>query len=116
VLGISVLMVSHVLYPVVPKFSIRTRKGMVTIALFVTAIVLAFTVPSYFFFPFAALYITYGLVRGTVLGFLERLPDDDPLIDIDEDDEEKRELEYEEMDPRALPPRPYRGQRMHEET
>jgi CDP-diacylglycerol---serine O-phosphatidyltransferase len=115
IIAISVLMVSHVLYPVVPKFSIRTRRGMVSIALFLTALVLAITVPSYFFFPFAVLYITYGLVRSTIIGFLDRMPEDDPLIDVDEDEEE-RELEYEEMEPRALPPRPIRAHRGNHPT
>jgi CDP-diacylglycerol---serine O-phosphatidyltransferase len=105
IIVISVLMVSHVLYPVVPKFSFRTRRGMATIAIALVSLVLAFTAPSYFFFPFMVLYITFGLVRATMMGFLERLPEDDPLIDRDQDEqEERRELDYEEIEPRALPP------------
>jgi CDP-diacylglycerol---serine O-phosphatidyltransferase len=101
---LSVLMVSHVLYPVVPKFSLRNRKGIVTILLFLFALIMAFTAPAHFFFPFAVLYITYGLLRATLMGFLDRLPDEDPLIDVDEDEGEVRELDYEEIEPRALPP------------
>jgi CDP-diacylglycerol---serine O-phosphatidyltransferase len=98
---ISILMVSHVLYPVVPKFSLRTRRGIITIVIAVASVVLAFTVPSLFFFPFLVVYIAYGIARATVMGFLDRLPERDPLIDLDEDEEE-RELEYEEIEPRAL--------------
>jgi CDP-diacylglycerol---serine O-phosphatidyltransferase len=108
IIVISTLMVSHVLYPVVPKFSLRTRRGILTIILVVVSLVMAFTVPALFFFPFLVLYILYGVVRATVLGFLERLPERDPLIDLDEDEEEERELDYEEIEPRA--PRP-RGRR-----
>ena len=58
--------------------------------------------PEYFFFPFAVTYIAYGLLRTVVLGFLERLPDRDPLLDEEEvDDEgEVRELDYDQIQPR----------------
>jgi CDP-diacylglycerol---serine O-phosphatidyltransferase len=113
IIVISVLMVSHVLYPVVPRFSFRTRKGILTIVFALMSLVLAFTIPSYFFFPFMVLYLTFGLVRATVMGFLERLPDEDPLIDVDEEEEEdrqRREVDYEEIEPR---PPPRRGLRAH---
>lgn len=89
------LMVSHVLYPVVPRFSFRTTRGILAIATAVGMIVAAFTIPSLFFFPAAVTYLTWGLGRTVVLGFLDRLPDRDPLIDEDEDDENSmRETEY----------------------
>jgi CDP-diacylglycerol---serine O-phosphatidyltransferase len=103
VLGISVLMVSHVLYPVVPKFSFRTTRGIVTIAIAIGSTVAALTAPAYFFFPAAAVYITYGLVRTAVLGFQDRLPDQDPLID--EEPFEERELDYADIEPKP----PYRS-------
>ena len=99
ILGISVLMVSHVLYPVVPRFSLSNRRGRITILIAAVSIVLALTVPAYFFFPAAIVYITYGLVRSTVIGFLERMPDEDPLID-EEQPEEIRELDYEDIERR----------------
>lgn len=101
---LSVLMVSHVLYPVLPRFSVRNTRGILTIGLVVFSLIMAFTAPSYFFFPFMVLYIGFGLGRATVLGFLERLPDDDPLNDEDDDGEE-REFDYQELQPRAHPPR-----------
>ena len=67
----------------------------------------AFTVPEYFFFPFAVVYIAFGLLRTVVLGFLERLPERDPLLDEDEGDEgEVRELDYDEIRPARHPPPP----------
>jgi CDP-diacylglycerol---serine O-phosphatidyltransferase len=97
ILGVSVLMVSHVLYPVVPKFSFRTTRGIVTILIAIGATVAALTAPAHFFFPAAFVYITRGLVRSAILGFLDRLPDEDPLND--EEPLEERELDYVDIEP-----------------
>jgi CDP-diacylglycerol---serine O-phosphatidyltransferase len=112
IIVLSILMVSHVLYPVVPKFSLRTGRGIFTIVFALTSLVLALTIPALFFFPFLVLYIAYGILRATVMGFLERLPDRDPLIDEDPDEEEERELDYEGVEPRALPLRRRRFARL----
>ena len=98
---VALLMVSNVLYPVVPRFSLRTWGGRFAIAVILTAIVSAFTYPAYFFFPFAVGYISYGLIRSVLMGFLDReeLPAGDPLLDEEEEEEEVRELEYEDMHP-----------------
>jgi CDP-diacylglycerol---serine O-phosphatidyltransferase len=102
VLGVSVLMVSHVLYPVVPRFSTRRFSGIVAIVLAILSIIAAVTVPALFFFPAAIIYITWGLFRSAVAGFQDRLPDRDPLIDEDEDENSQvRELDYVEIEPRA---------------
>lgn len=98
------LMVSHVLYPVVPRLTVRTAGGRFALVMALASVVAAFTVPEYFFFPFAITYIGYGLLRTVVLGFLERLPERDPLLDEEEgeeDDEgEVREMDYDEIQPR----------------
>lgn len=91
------LMVSNVLYPVVPRFGLRSWSGRFAVVLALGSLVAGFTVPALYFFPMTVLYITYGLARTVVLGFLERLPDQDPLIDYD-DEEEPRELEYDEIE------------------
>jgi len=101
ILALSALMMSHVLYPVVPRFDPRTLRGRLTVATAVLATVLAFTVPSLFFFPAAITYITLGLVRAVLAGFDERLPRRDPLIDEEETEEGTRELEYESFEPRV---------------
>lgn len=98
-LALSALMMSHVLYPVVPRFDLRTFRGRATLGTAVLATILAFTVPSLFFFPAAILYIAFGLGRSVLFGFAERLPDKDPLIDVDETEESVRELDYDAMEP-----------------
>ncbi|HEX8830717.1 MAG TPA: CDP-diacylglycerol--serine O-phosphatidyltransferase [Longimicrobium sp.] len=101
-LVVGVLMVSNVLYPVVPRFSIRTWGGRLAFFLAFASVVAAFTVPQYFFFPMSILYITYGLVSTVIAGLEERLPDEDPMIL--EEPEEMRELDYDEMRPRRDAP------------
>jgi CDP-diacylglycerol--serine O-phosphatidyltransferase len=116
------LMMSHVLYPVIPKFGFRSVRGILTGVFLLTLIALAVTVPSYYFFPALMGYVGYGLGKATVLGFFERLPDRDPLLDEedaeipDEAGAELREMDYRELSPwsrRRLRggPRQRRGQR-----
>ncbi len=110
---LSGLMLSHVLYPVMPKFSFRTTRGILTGVFMLGALVMALTVPAYFFFPFLVIYIGYGLAKALVLGFFERMPDRDMLFDDGDDDADEagaelREIDYEEL--RGSPER-LRGQR-----
>lgn len=100
-LAVGVLMVSNVLYPVMPRFGVRTWGGRLAFFLAFAAIVAAFTVPQYFFFPMSILYIVYGLVRTVMAGMEERLPEEDPMILEDAAPEEMRELDYEELRPSA---------------
>jgi CDP-diacylglycerol--serine O-phosphatidyltransferase len=97
---VAVLMVSNVLYPVVPRFGLRTWSGRGALLLAITSLVAAFTYPQYFFFPFSILYITYGLVRTVLQGFEERLPHEDPLLDeAPGEEDEQRTLEYDQIRP-----------------
>jgi CDP-diacylglycerol--serine O-phosphatidyltransferase len=105
VLALSALMMSHVLYPVVPRFDLRTRRGQFAMLLAIGSIIAAFTVPALFFFPAAVIYISLGLLRAVVQGFDTQLPTHDPLIDVDETEDGARELEYDQIEPR----RPVRG-------
>jgi CDP-diacylglycerol---serine O-phosphatidyltransferase len=102
------LMVSSVLYPVVPRFTFRTWGGRLAFALALASLVAAFTFPEYFFFLMACTYIVYGLIRTVVLGFLERLPERDPLVEMEGDEGEVRELEYGGMRRRRRLRRPRR--------
>ena len=88
------LMVSSVLYPVGPRFTVRTAGGRLAFGLAIASLIAAFTVPEYFFFVMAVFYIVYGLTQTVLLGFLERLPLRDPLADGDDDEGEVRELDY----------------------
>jgi CDP-diacylglycerol--serine O-phosphatidyltransferase len=89
---LGLLMMSHVLYPVVPKFGFRTLKGMLTGVFLLTMIVLAIAIPALFFFPALMGYVAYGIGKALVLGFFERLPDRDPMLDEEEGDEAGAEL------------------------
>lgn len=94
------LMVSSVLYPVVPRFTLRTWGGRFAFSLAIGSLIAAFTVPEYFFFTVAVTYIVYGLVRTVAMGFLERLPDRDPLLDEEGDEGEVRAMDYGSIRPR----------------
>ncbi|MGH7466428.1 MAG: CDP-diacylglycerol--serine O-phosphatidyltransferase [Longimicrobiales bacterium] len=95
------LMMSHVPYPVVPKFGFRTRRGFLNFLFIMTMTVLAITVPAIFFFPAAIAYVSYGLLKALFLGFFERLPEHDPLLDAEPDEAgaELRVIDYAEITP-----------------
>lgn len=101
---LAVLMVSHVPYARVPKIGLRTPKGILNTIVALGALFLALAVPHYYFFSALLLYITWGLVKSVLLGFLDRLPGGDPLLDEDEDDAmaEQRDLDYGDLGPRPL--------------
>ncbi len=110
---LGVLMMSHVLYPVVPKFGFRSLRGILTGLFLLSMIVLAITVPALFFFPAFVGYVSYGILKGVVLGFFERLPAGDPLLDEEQGDEagaELRQIDYAELT--HMPPSIGRGMRI----
>lgn len=100
---LGVLMVSHVPYARVPRIGLRTPRGIVSTVATVGALFLALWAPRYYFFSALLLYIVWGLVKSVLLGFLERLPGGDPLLDEDEEDfaAEKRDLDYRDLGPRG---------------
>ena len=94
------LMLSHVIYPAIPKLSLRNTRGRVAIAFVVFCIALLIWNPRLVVFPVGLTYITLGVVHTVALGLLDRLPDRDPLseeLGIEETD--TRDLEYENMRP-----------------
>jgi CDP-diacylglycerol---serine O-phosphatidyltransferase len=99
--GIAVLMVSHVPYQLVPKVGFRSLRGILTSLFLGASAVAALVVPEYFIFPFLVVYTAQGVLRSFVLGLLERLPEHDPLLDEEADDgqAEVRELDYGEIAP-----------------
>lgn len=96
---VAVLMVSNVLYPVVPRFGLRTWGGRFALFVAAAALVSAITYPEYFFFPVSMLYIAYGLVRTVIAGFEEKLPDEDPMLDEEPSPDAVRAMEFEELRP-----------------
>ena len=56
--------------------------------------------PQLVVFPVSLIYITVGVARTVALGFLDRLPDRDPLSEeLVAEETETRDLEYEDMRP-----------------
>lgn len=89
---IAVLMVSHVPYARVPRIGFRTRRGLAATAFVLVMMVLAITFPRYTFFTGLVVYIVWGLLRSVLLGLLDRLPERDPLLDEDDEEEDSRRM------------------------
>ena len=65
---VSLLMVSRIPYAKPPQPNLRTRRGQVRAALLAGCVVLAVTVPAYWFFPATVSYALWGLLRSVLLG------------------------------------------------
>jgi len=100
---LSVLMVSHVPYGKVGKIGLRSARGLVNTVIAVAAIFLAVSVPEFYFFSVLVLYIVWGLVKSVLLGFLDRIPSGDPLLDEEEGEvgarTEVRDMDYGDLVP-----------------
>lgn len=108
---VAVLMVSHVPYGKVPRLELRTGRGRLTTAWISSLLVIAVTLPHYYFFTALSIYIIWGLGRSFLLGLHDRLPERDPLLDDDEDDatrgpRDPRDLDYSLLNPPASSNRP----------
>lgn len=98
----SVLMLSHVPYAKVPRIALRSRRGLTVTALMAAGAALAVFFPRHWFFPSLIAYTAWGLCRSVFMGLLERLPERDPLLDDDSDDDlEPREVDYDDLSPRV---------------
>lgn len=95
---ISVLMVSNVPYPIIPRLGFKTLRNTVGTIWVVGGLALAVTVPRYYFFPATVLYTAFGLVKAILLGFIDRLPERDPLLDEEDDGDEGGEEDDLEVD------------------
>jgi CDP-diacylglycerol--serine O-phosphatidyltransferase len=104
---LGILLVSHVPYGKVGKIGLRTARGITNTVLALAALILAITLPEYFFFTVLLLYTMWGLLKSVLIGFLDRLPGGDPLLDEDEDEAdaraEVRDLDYADLGPRGHP-------------
>jgi CDP-diacylglycerol--serine O-phosphatidyltransferase len=75
-IGLSVAMVSQVRYAKLPRIGIRSIRGVAGLAVHLTIPGFGIWSRDIFFFPLGITYVTYGVVRGAVLGFLERGEDE----------------------------------------
>jgi CDP-diacylglycerol--serine O-phosphatidyltransferase len=101
---LGLLMMSHVLYPVVPKFGFRTTRGILTGLFMLSCIAAAITIPSIFFFPAFIGYVSYGVLKSLAIGFFERMPETDPMLDEEEDEGDEAGAELRDIDYRELSP------------
>jgi CDP-diacylglycerol---serine O-phosphatidyltransferase len=70
--ALSFLMISNVPYPVMPNVGIRSRKGLVGLAVLVGGVSMLLFGRLEYFFPLAVTYVGFGLLRAVTLGWLER--------------------------------------------
>ena len=110
---ISVLMVSNVPYPIIPRLGFKTLRNTIGTAWVLGGLTLAITVPRYYFFPATVLYTAFGLFKAILLGFIDRLPERDPLLDEDEEgmEEDDSGLEVRAVDYRDVAPVRFRRKR-----
>ncbi len=71
-IGLSVAMVSQVHYAKLPRIGVRTVRGVAGLAVNLTILGFGIWSRDIFFFPLGITYVTYGVLRGVVMGFLER--------------------------------------------
>jgi CDP-diacylglycerol--serine O-phosphatidyltransferase len=98
----SLLMVSHVPYPVWPRPGLRSARGLASLVTTLVVLAGTFLIPALFLFPFMAAYILFGVARATLLGFLERRPEREPLSD-EPDDDASRPVENDGASRKLLP-------------
>ena len=79
-----------------PRVGLGTPRTRINSAIVVATIVTAIAVPRYYFFPALFGYAVWGLLKSVVIGFLDRLPERDPLLEVDEDEEEEESEDDEE--------------------
>jgi CDP-diacylglycerol--serine O-phosphatidyltransferase len=84
---LAVLMVSNVKYPKFPPIGIRSARGLFGLAVHLTILLGGILAPEYFLFPLGLLYVSYGIVRATILGLMER-PELAPVAEGTPDDSE----------------------------
>lgn len=89
---LSFLMISNVPYPVFPRTGFRSLRAIGATVLLIGSMILLATRRLEYFFPFALIYVAWGLVRWVFSGLFERRQ---PTIPYDlsegEDDEDEDE-------------------------
>jgi CDP-diacylglycerol--serine O-phosphatidyltransferase len=68
---LALLMVSNVKYPKFPAIGLRSVKGLLGLAVYLTILLGGILAPEYFLFPLGLFYMVFGLARATILGLME---------------------------------------------
>src|SRR5947207_7881176 len=80
-IALTILMVSNVHYPTLPRAGFRTLSGLLGLALIVVILVFGIWRHDVFLFPLGMAYMFYGVGRATLLGFF-RAPAEDEEAEI----------------------------------
>jgi CDP-diacylglycerol--serine O-phosphatidyltransferase len=93
---LSFLMISNVPYPVFPRTGFRSLRAIGATVLLIGSMILLATKRLEYFFPFALIYVAWGLLRWVLSGLFERRQ---PTIPYDlsegEDDDDEEDDEFE---------------------
>jgi CDP-diacylglycerol--serine O-phosphatidyltransferase len=94
-IALTILMVSNVHYPTLPRAGFRTARGLLGLLLIVVILVFGIWQHDSFLFPLGILYMAYGVLRAVALGFFSAPSEDEeaeiagPIV-IDESDRSYR--------------------------
>jgi len=75
-MALSLAMVSTIRYAKLPRIGIKSARGLGGLAINLTVLGFGIFSRDIFFFPLGLAYLTYGIIRAAVVGFLERGDDD----------------------------------------
>jgi hypothetical protein len=107
--ALALLMVSHIPYPLVPRLSFRTARGILGSAALIACAVAALTVPGVLPLSVPGTIYRVGGEPGMLLGLLERLPEQDPLLDdveVEDDGASRFDISIMARSPPGGTPRP----------
>ncbi|HJS44075.1 MAG TPA: CDP-diacylglycerol--serine O-phosphatidyltransferase [Gemmatimonadales bacterium] len=76
-IALTILMVSNVHYPALPRAGFRTVNGLLGLTLIVVILVFGIWKHDEFLFPLGIAYMTYGVVRAILLGFFAAPAEDE---------------------------------------
>jgi CDP-diacylglycerol--serine O-phosphatidyltransferase len=94
-IGLTILMVSNVHYPTLPRAGFRTLRGLLGLALIVVILVFGIWQHDVFLFPLGITYMFFGVGRAVLLGFFKAPAEDEeaeiagPIV-IDESEQNYR--------------------------
>ena len=76
-IALTILMVSNVHYPTLPRAGFRTASGLLGLTLIVVILVFGIWKHDEFLFPLGIVYMTYGVLRAILLGFFAAPAEDE---------------------------------------
>ena len=76
-IALTILMVSNVHYPTLPRAGFRTARGLLGLLLIVVILVFGIWQHDNFLFPLGLTYMFYGVVRAVLLGFFKGPAEDE---------------------------------------